>query len=609
MLNPPAFDENDEAPDGGDVPGTLLQASTYFAGRYRVLRLLALGGIAEVYEAWDLTEERSCALKILRLQYRRSEKIRLQMAAEARALKEFHHPNIVCVWDAGVTGEGLIYIVMELLNGTTLHDAIYGAPDMPRPDSVPLRVVLQWMGQLAGAVHALHLANIVHRDLKPDNVFISRDGQLKVLDLGAAKFRCYGLKTTGAHRTIGTPPYMSPEHLRGDATIDGRSDVYSLGHVFYELIARRHAFCAPGDSHSADTYRAWQEQRRPEPLTAMRPGLPDIVSELILKALEKRREDRWQSCEELAFAARGVSDYLEHEGLLWDPPAVSAEALPRMALVTTLEALPCGTVELPVVRVQPAAGDVAPGSAAGRQTERGTVIIETACAPARRANAGPPAPPPQSGMTLPLDPRPAADPRHAAVAVLFERMSVRSGGGDQAKAPSSAAPPSTRTTTLEVVTTELRSATPWRSETAASPSPRPGSQRPASAVIVGLAFTFALGGAVTFYLTGPRAAAPSPAAASTPAAPLFASTVAAPGTVVEPPPPPPPSVAPAVPALPGPSVAPAAPSATALVSASAAAPQASPPRTTAKPGKPPAAKSTAPPPMPRARPKSDRILD
>ncbi len=264
VLNLPAYDPAAKAQRSEDVPGGLLELNSYFAGRYRVLRLIALGGMSEVYETWDMEREGACALKILRLQHRRSDKLRLQMAAEARALIELDHPNIVAVFDAGVTADGLIYFAMELLDGTTLLDAIYGSADALRSGFVPLRVGLDWMAQLTGAVHALHLAGIIHRDLKPENVFVTRDGRVKVLDLGAAKFRCYGLRTTGAHKTIGTPPYMSPEHLRGDPTIDGRSDVYSLGHVFYEVLAKRHAFFGPGESYSGETYRLWQEQRRPE---------------------------------------------------------------------------------------------------------------------------------------------------------------------------------------------------------------------------------------------------------------------------------------------------------------------------------------------------------
>ena len=134
-LNLPAFDAGVKGSAGvqaGEVPGGLLELNSYFAGRYRVLRLVALGGMSEVYEAWDMEREGACALKILRLQHRRSDKLRVQMAAEARALIELDHPNIVAVWDAGVTGDGLIYFAMELLDGTTLLDAIYGTADALR---------------------------------------------------------------------------------------------------------------------------------------------------------------------------------------------------------------------------------------------------------------------------------------------------------------------------------------------------------------------------------------------------------------------------------------------------------------------------------------------
>ena len=123
VLNLPAYDPAAKAQGSEDVPGGLLELNSYFAGRYRVLRLIALGGISEVYETWDMEREGACALKILRLQHRRSDKLRLQMAAEARALAEPDHPNLVAWLAAGGRADGLNHFVLEVSDCTSLLGA------------------------------------------------------------------------------------------------------------------------------------------------------------------------------------------------------------------------------------------------------------------------------------------------------------------------------------------------------------------------------------------------------------------------------------------------------------------------------------------------------
>jgi eukaryotic-like serine/threonine-protein kinase len=564
-VNLPAFDAGNGGEEAGQaVPGAQLQPKELFAGRFYIVRLLALGGMAEVYEAYDMADGRPCALKIQRLQYNRSEKLRLQMTAEARALIEVKHPHVVEAWAAGVTPQGIIYIAMELLTGATLHEHIHGAPGQPRPPLVPLRRALTWVAELSSAAHRLHEAGIIHRDLKPENVFVTLDGHIKILDLGAAKFRCYGLQTTGAHKTIGTPPYMSPEHLRGDKTIDARSDVYSLGHVFYEVIAGEHAFYSPAGVYSAESYRLWQEQRRPESLAEKRPGIHELVDALVLKALEKKREDRWQSCKQMQAAALGLLEVLGEKGLLdveedADGLGVQAGLVPYAAVCTTAEAVAGVTLEPPVVRITATAESAGgphgasattsapPSGAAPRsdgprsgvvpRTARGTEILATGgsgfgddVARSRRVTqlgteiveVGGPASPaaaqsarPPAGDTVPIEAGPP-DSKREMVEVLRERVRAEREAGAGAEVIPNAPPPEPNGGSLEVVTTDPAvRATGARAKRAAAVSSRRPIRWLAPAAMLAAGAAMLATGTMMLFLGRRAPAVAEPAALST----------------------------------------------------------------------------------------------
>src|SRR5207247_820234 len=166
---------------------------------------------------------------------------------EARAAGALNHPGLVTIFDVGTTGDGSPYIVMELLEGETLRDAIGDV--MPTP--LPLRKTIDYAMQIASALAVAHEKGIIHRDLKPENIFVTPDGRVKILDFGLAKLAEDAKDADGRHRTgrhltstgmvVGTPGYMSPEQVRAQP-LDYRTDIFSLGAVLYEMVSGQRAF-------------------------------------------------------------------------------------------------------------------------------------------------------------------------------------------------------------------------------------------------------------------------------------------------------------------------------------------------------------------------------
>jgi serine/threonine protein kinase/Tol biopolymer transport system component len=258
--------------------------------------------MGEVYRARDPLLNRDVAIKVLsELAFSEPGSLR-RFEQEARAAAALNHPNILAVFQMG-TYEGVPYLVSELLEGQTLQDSL-------RIGSLSLRKAIDYGVQIANGLAAAHEKGIVHRDLKPGNLFGTKDGRVKILDFGLAKLRQPEEATTSVAPTItmhgvvwGTPGYMPPEQVRGQAT-DHRSDIFALGAILYEMVIGRRAF---EKATTADTMSAVLNEE-PLPISQLAPNAPVALQMIVNRCLEKKPEHRFQSASDLAFALRALSD-------------------------------------------------------------------------------------------------------------------------------------------------------------------------------------------------------------------------------------------------------------------------------------------------------------
>jgi tetratricopeptide (TPR) repeat protein len=254
-------------------------------GSYRLVREIGSGGMGVVYEAEDTRLRRRVAIKLLPPEFSRDRASKERFLREARAASTLDDPNICTVHDIG-EHDGQLYIVMAYYEGETLKERLARGP-------LPVSEARQVAIEVARALLRAHEAGIVHRDIKPANVMLTRQGKVKILDFGIAKMR--GDATlTRAGSSLGTPAYMSPEQVRGDP-VDGRTDIWSLGVLLYEMLAGRRPF--PGDDERAVLSAI--QSRKPEPLERIRPEVPPELSRTVARALAKDPAGRQQSAAEL----------------------------------------------------------------------------------------------------------------------------------------------------------------------------------------------------------------------------------------------------------------------------------------------------------------------
>jgi len=261
---------------------------------YRIESELGRGGMGIVYKATDTKLDRTVAIKVLPSAALASEDDRERFYREAKSAAQLHHPNIASVFeideavpsDAPHGTEPSPFIAMEYISGGTVQDLI-------KDTLLPLADAVKITTQVAEALKAAHAKDIVHRDIKSANVMITEDGVAKVLDFGLAKTN-QSTMLTRMGSTLGTVAYMSPEQARGQE-VDGRTDLYSLGTMFYELVSGRLPFA--GDYEQAVVYSILNEP--PEPLTSIRTGVPMQLEWIINKLLTKDAEYRYQSANDL----------------------------------------------------------------------------------------------------------------------------------------------------------------------------------------------------------------------------------------------------------------------------------------------------------------------
>jgi eukaryotic-like serine/threonine-protein kinase len=273
---------------------------------YVVGRFLGRGGMGEVHEVTRQGTGVRYALKCLLLQHTRNAKTIERTRREALALREIHHPNVVRVHASGVLDEGLIWMVMDLLEGHTLAAA------MRRVGRLPLPWALSVGRAAAEGLAAVH-AHAVHRDVKPANLHLGDDATVRVLDLGAGKFHRSVMVTT-AERTLGTVPYMSPEQLTSRAPVDGRSDLFSLATVLVELISGVHPF-APGGFANENVFTVVQRilSGPRASLAALASWVPPFVAATVDRALARAPDDRTPSAAAFAAALAADLDRLERQ--------------------------------------------------------------------------------------------------------------------------------------------------------------------------------------------------------------------------------------------------------------------------------------------------------
>src|SRR5918997_1881515 len=271
------------------VTDTLI--NTLFDGRYRILRKLGSGGMANVYLAEDEDLGRQVAIKILNDRHASDEQFVERFRREAKNAAGLSHPNIVSVYDRG-EAEGTYYIAMEYLDGRSLKDRIVAEGPLPIVSAIEVA------RQILHAVGFAHRRGIVHRDIKPHNVLLADDGtgegesRFKVTDFGIS--RTTASQMTEAGSIVGTAQYLSPEQARG-ASVDQRSDIYSVGIVLYELLTGRLPFTGETPLEIAMKHLS----EIPKPPSEIRPEVSADLDMVVLRALAKDPEDRFQSAEEM----------------------------------------------------------------------------------------------------------------------------------------------------------------------------------------------------------------------------------------------------------------------------------------------------------------------
>ncbi len=260
------------------------------AGRYEIVGELGRGAMGVVYKATDPVIGRAVAVKTIKLSAEGTglsqQELLARFQTEARAAGLLTHPNIVVVFDAGEE-DGLYYITMELVEGKSVQALIDAGHAFPLPR------ILRIMEQTCSALQFAHERNVVHRDIKPANIMLTGDDTVKVTDFGTAKILQFGTVQQTAH-VMGTPSYMSPEQVKGRA-VDGRSDIFSLGVMLYEMITGEKPF--PGQSITTVIYKIVNEE--PVPPRQINPSIHPGISAAVMKALAKEPEARYQSCREL----------------------------------------------------------------------------------------------------------------------------------------------------------------------------------------------------------------------------------------------------------------------------------------------------------------------
>ena len=298
---------------------------------YQILSLLGLGGMGEVYLVRDTTLGRQAAIKLLPSRFSEDRGRLRRFQQEARAASALNHPNIITIYELGEF-ESAQYLATEFIDGETLlqymkdsRSGVVSKEGAKTGAGMKLSEVLDIAIQLANALGAAHSAKIVHRDIKPTNIMVRRDGYIKVLDFGVAKLTeqfpdgeyaddelwVRDLINTTPGEVVGTASYMSPEQARGLA-VDARTDIWSAGVVLYEMIAGHRPFKGPTRSDVIASIL----QKDPVPLVRDAMHVPAQLERIVMKALRKNRDERYQTVQELVFDLKGLKLQVEFDATM-----------------------------------------------------------------------------------------------------------------------------------------------------------------------------------------------------------------------------------------------------------------------------------------------------
>src|SRR5215470_6905904 len=305
-------------------------------GQFRILERIGAGGMGIVYTALQPEMNRKVAVKVLNPKLSARKDLASRLRREARAMSQMSHPSIAKVFLHGELEDGSLYVVMELLEGQNLKDALRAEGPFSVERALPILLAV------CGALSEAHAAGIIHRDLKPDNIFLCRSGALvdfpKVLDFGLAKvtenqMRPGSLVLTGDHEVFGTPRYMSPEQAQGKP-LTPASDIYSLALVLYEALTGQ----SPFDARDSFEYTLLHVKVPPVPLSMRVPGraFPAALDAIVMKALAKTPEERFASAAELGAALHRVLEgmYAKPRVALGSTPAAGLAASSLAVLPT-----------------------------------------------------------------------------------------------------------------------------------------------------------------------------------------------------------------------------------------------------------------------------------
>jgi len=281
------------------TPLPIVSIGKLIAGKYRIIEELGRGGMGVVFKAEDIKLQRTVALKFLPPNLADSAELKERFLIEARAAAALSHPNICVIHEVGESEERP-YIAMEFVEGETLRDMIHTR-------SLHVENILAIASQVAAGLGEAHQKGIVHRDIKSANIMVTRKGQAKVMDFGLAKLRG-GSSLTKSQTTLGTVAYMSPEQAKGE-DVDGRTDLWSLGVVLYEMLTGELPF--KGDRDLSIIHSIVHEDAKP--IRQKKPTVPLELQQVVARALKKDREARYGSAEEMLKDLRGYDESLRAE--------------------------------------------------------------------------------------------------------------------------------------------------------------------------------------------------------------------------------------------------------------------------------------------------------